>query len=251
MLKRLILLLYIILSLSASGQDSKWYFSLNMGRSIAMGAFSETPLNNLNAGFAQNGFVLTLESNYAIDDNFSLKGTVLLNSNNINREPLWTNLYNRMNRFFPVEVKNTEFISLSVDPWLTNSVLAGPDYTFTFNNIKLDFYALGGLSVIYLPQSKLIYQNPANNWIYIHRNTNSKDYNYGFSTGTSLRYPVSERFDFRFGVSYFYTKCTENFEEVRITKSESTTVLEQLSSGSSTVPLSIVSASVGLVYYLK
>lgn len=216
-----------------------------------MGAFSDTPQNNLDVGFAQNGFALSLESNYAIDDKFSLKGAVLLNSNNINRAPLWTNLYNRMNRFFPVEVKNNEFISLNVNPWVTNSLLTGPNYTFTFNNLKWDLYALGGLSVIYLPQSKLIYQNPANNWTYIHRNTNSKDYNFGFSTGTSLRYPVSERFDFRFGVSYFYTKCNESFEEVRITKTESTTVLEQLSSGSSSVPVSVISASIGIVYYLK
>jgi hypothetical protein len=251
MFKRLEFLFFVILSLSASGQDSKWYFSLNMGKSITMGAFSETPQNNLNAGFAQNGFVLSLESNYALNENLSLKGSVLLNTNNINRLPLWTNLNNRMNRLFPVEVKDQEFISLTVNPWVTNSVLIGPDYTFIFNNLKLDFYVIGGLSVIYLPQSKLIYQNPTNNWTYINRNINSKDYNYGFSTGTSLRYPVSERFDFRIGFSYFYTKCIESFEEVRITKTESTTVLEQLSSGNSSVPVSTISASVGLVYYLK
>lgn len=242
---------FVILSLNALGQDSRWNFSLSMGKSIALGAFSENPINNLNAGFAQNGFVLSLESNYSLNEKLSLKGSVLLNTNNVNRLPLWTNLNNRMNRLFPVEVKDQEFISLTVNPWVTNSVFIGPDYTFIFNNLKLDFYAIGGLSVIYLPQTKLIYQNPANNWTYISRNTNSIDYNYGFSTGTSLRYPISERFDLRFGLSYFYTKCMESFEEVRITKTESTTVLQQLSSGSSSVPVNIISASVGLVYYLK
>lgn len=251
MFKKLIFLPVIILSLSALGQDSKWYFSLNMGKSIAMGTFAESPLNNLNAGFAQNGFVLSLESNYAVNENFSLKGTVLLNSNNINKLPLWTNLNNKMNRLFPVEVKNQELVSLSVNPWVTNSLLIGPDYTFFLNNIKLDFYALGGLSVIYLPQSNLVYQNPSNNWTYINRNTNSRDYNLGFCTGTSLRYPISERFDLRVGFNYFYTKCTEKFEEVKITKTESTTVVEQLSSSNSSVPISTISASVGLVYYLK
>ncbi len=222
-----------------------------MGRSLALGAFSENSLNNLNTGYAQNGFTLSLETNYALDENLSLKGTVFLNTNNINRLPLWSNLNNRMNRLFPVEIKDQQFISLTVNPWVTNSVLVGPDYAFIFDNSKLDFYALAGLSVIYLPQSKLLYQNPANNWVYMNRNSNSRDFNYGISTGTSLRYPISEKFDFRIGLNYFFTRGTQKFEEVKITKEETTIVLEQLNTGKSSVPVSIISASIGLVYYLK
>lgn len=237
--------------MNVSGQENKWFFSLNMGKTFPQGAFAENPLNSLNTGFAQNGFALSLESNYAINDNLSMKGTVLLNTNTINRLPLWTNLNNRMNRFFPVETKDQEFISLTVNPWVANSVLVGPDYAFIFNNLKLSFYATGGLSMVYLPQTKLIYQNPANNWMYINQNTNSVDFNLGFSTGASLRYPVSERFDFCLGFNYFNTKCTENFEELKITKAQSTTTTEQLNTGKSSVPVSVISATLGLVYYLK
>jgi hypothetical protein len=249
MVKRFLLLALVFLSLNISGQESKWFFSLNMGRSISMGAFAKD--NSQEAGFAQNGFTLSLESNYLLNENLSLKGTALLNTSNINRSSLWTNLYNHMDRLFPVEVKNREFISLLVNPWVTNSVLVGPNYSITYNSLKLDFFAIGGLSAIDLPQIKLVYQNPVNNWTYANRNINSRDFNYGFSTGTSLRCPVSERFDFRIGLSYFYTKCVEKFEEVRITKTETSTVVEQLSTSQATVPVSIFSATVGLVYYLK
>ena len=251
MRKNILLLFFTVLSFSLRGQESKWFFSLNMGETLPLGAFAEDQSAELNEGFAGNGFSLSLESNYAINYSFGLKGITLLNTNSVNRLPLWTKLVDRMNQHFPIETEDQEFLSMTINPWLNNSIMAGPEYTFTFKNIKLDFYALGGFNVVHLPRATFTYQNPGNNWIYVHHGLNSTDFSYGLMAGTALRIPMSERFDFSISVNYFQSHASGRYEELRITDNGSSFVTEQLLTGSTSVPIKLVSASLGFVYNLR
>jgi hypothetical protein len=251
MINKLLIILFLFLNLELFGQDTPWYFSLNMGKSWPIGAFSQNSTNELNTGFAQTGFSLSLESNYAVNDNFAFKGLVLLNTHSLNRLPLWNVLNQELNRTLASQTINPKFLSLNVNPWESNSLLFGPVYTFLVKNLKWDFYATGGLSLIYLPQPKLIYEDPLNTWIYINRNTTKRSYSYGFNAGSSVRFPISEKFDFRVAFNYFHAKAIQKFEEVKITTTQSSTTIQQLNTGKATVPIDALSATLGLVYYLK
>ena len=208
-------------------------------------------LDQLNTGFASNGFMLSLESNYSFNGRFSLKGMALLNTNTVNRLPLFTNLNDHLKKTISIDITDQKFLSLTENPWVTNGLLVGPAYTITFNKLKWDLYGTGGLSVIYLPAPQFIYQNPSNNWVYINRNTKPWFFTYALNAGSTLRYPVSERFDLQVGFNIFNSKATQRFEEVKITTTQTGTVIQQLNSGKATVPINIISTSVGLVYYLK
>jgi len=240
MRKNILFLFFTILSFSLAGQESKWFFSLNMGGSFP-----------IDKDFAQNGFSLSLESNYLINNNFSFKGMALLNTNPVKRLPLWNRLVTRMNEHFPIDIQDRQFLSMTVNPWLTNSLMVGPVYTFILGNAKLDFHALGGLTVVYLPRPTFTYQNPANNWIYVRHGLNSTDFSYGLLAGTALRLPMSERFDFRISVNYFQSHSIGRYEELRITKDASSTVTEQVFTGESSVPIKLIDATLGFVYYLR
>ena len=156
MTNKIFLFFLLLLSLKLSGQENQWYFSLNMGKSIPLGAFSQNSLDQLNTGFASNGFMLSLESNYSFNGRFSLKGMALLNTNTVNRLPLFTNLNDHLKKTISIDITDQKFLSLTENPWVTNGLLVGPAYTITFNKLKWDLYGTGGF-ISYLSACTSIY----------------------------------------------------------------------------------------------
>ena len=132
-----------------------------------------------------------------------------------------------------------------------NGLLAGPVYTVNINRIYWDFQLMGGLNVAYLPQQKLSYEKPADNWFYLDRNTTSTSISYGLLAGTAFRFPVTERLNLRVGFDYYRSRASVPYEQIRVSKAGETVVTEKLGSGSTTVPIEMISASVGFVYYLN
>jgi len=250
MKKNLVLLFFLGLSSGLFGQSDNWFFSLNLGGSWPVGAFAKNT-SSLNSGFAQQGFSLSIDANYPLDDRFSLKGMVLLNNNPVNRYWQLNQLVNRMTQFIPVSAQDQQYVSLNVNPWVTNGLLVGPNYTFTFDKFLLDFQVLAGLDVAYLPQQKLLYQNPANNWLYIHQNLNTVSFSYGLLGGTAIRFPVSDKIYLRLGIDFYYSRALLKFQDIQVTKEGATTVIDQLNRGKYALPIENISGTIGLVYYLN
>lgn len=251
MKKIYLFLFYFVLSFSLSGQTDEWFFSLNLGGSWPLGAFAKNTSTDQNGGFAGKGFSLSLDANRPVSDNLAFKGMALLNNNPVNRNWMVTNLVSRMSQYFPFDSKDQQFLSMTVNPWVSNGLLIGTVYTITFDKFLWDIQALGGLNVAYLPQEKLLYQNPANNWIYLHRNTNSVSFSYGLLAGTALRFPISEKVYLRVGFDYYNSRATINYEEQKVTKDESAIHVDQLGAGKSVVPIETISGTIGFVYYLN
>jgi hypothetical protein len=251
MKNNLLLLLCLGLSSSLFGQSDNWYFSLNMGGSWPIGTFAGNTATDPNAGFASTGFSLSLDANYPLNDNHALKGMALLNNNPVNRYWQLTQLVSRMTKFFPISTQDQQYLSMTVNPWVYNGLLFGPVYTIPFDKILWDFQALGGLNVAYLPQQKLLYQNPANNWLYIHHNLNSVNVSYGLLAGTAVRFPVSDKIYLRLGIDFYYSRASLRYEELRVTKDATTTITEHLSAGNYSVPIENISGTIGLVYFLN
>jgi hypothetical protein len=252
MKKITILFVFIVLSITLYAQSDNWYFSFSMGGSWPLGTFVKTDINNQQSGFAKNGFALLLDATYPVNNHWGMKGMVLLSTNPLDRSWLGTKLEKRMNAV-PIIVADAdrEFLSLNVNSWMWNGLLAGPVYTINLDRIYWDFQLLGGLNVAYLPQQKLIYEKPANNWYYLDRNTSTTSFSYGLLAGTAFRFPVTNRLNLRVGVDYYRSRANVSYEQIRVSKQGETVVTEQLGKGSASVPIEMISGNIGFVYYLN
>lgn len=248
-----VLFICVLFSVSAFSQSDNWYFSFSMGGSLPMGTFKQTDLNTQESGYAKNGFTLLLDATYPLNDHWGLKGMALMSTNPVDRSGLGTKLETRMQAFYPViEETDRQFLSLRVNSWMWNALLVGPVYTISFDRIYWDLQILGGMNVTYLPQQKLLYEKPTNNWFYLDRNTTTTNVSVGLLAGTAVRFPVTDRINLRVGIEYYRSKATVPYEQIRVTRlgtTEQTTV--KLDDGSVSVPIEMLSATVGFVYYLN
>ena len=217
-----------------------------------MGTFLKTDIDNKESGYAKNGFALLLDATYPLSNHWGLRGMALMSTNPVDRNWLGTKLETRMRAFYPViQDADRQFLSLRANSWMWNALLAGPVYTINFDRIYLDFQVLGGMNVAYLPQQKLLYEKPANNWFYLDRNTSTTNVSYGLLAGTAFRFPITDRINLRVGIDYYRSKARIQYEQIRVTNQGATTLTEPLANGNSIVPIEIFSASVGFVYYLN
>lgn len=252
MKKIIVAFVFIVLSISVYSQSDNWYFSFSMGGSKPMGTFSEADISNKESGYAKNGFAILLDATYPLSDHWGLKGMVLMNTNPLDRSWLGTKLETRMNAAsISVADADREFLSLRVNSWMLNALLAGPVYTINFGRIFWDFQLLAGMNMAYLPQQKLLYEKPANNWFYLDKNTSTTNVSYGLQAGTAFRFPVSDRINLRVGVDYYRSKANVRYEQIKVSKQGETVVTEKLGGGNTNIPIATISGSIGFVYYLN
>ncbi len=246
------LFVFIVLSISVYSQSVDWYFSFSMGGSRPVGTFLKTDIDNSESGYAKNGFALMLDAVYPLSNHWGLKGMALMSTNPVDRNWLGTKLETRMQTFYPViEEADRQYLSLRANSWMWNALLAGPVYTINFDRIYWDFQVLVGMNVAYLPQQKLLYEKPANNWFYLDRNTSTINVSYGLLAGTAIRFPVTDRINLRVGIDYYCSKARVQYEQIRVTKEVSSDTTEKLGNGSADIPIEMISATVGFVYYLN
>jgi hypothetical protein len=243
--------LLIVLAISSFAQSDNWFLSFSMGGSWPLENFKQASIDNSSSGYALKGFHLMLDATYPLSDHWGLKGGVMLNTSPVDRNGLGAKLESRLN---PVGITiadaDRQFLSLKSNSWMWNALLTGPVYTFNFNRIYWDFQLLGGMNVTYLPQQKLLYEKPANNWYYVDRNTNNMNVSYGILAGTALRFPISNRLNFKIAFDYYASRAIIKFEQIKVTKQGETLLTEKLKQGSASVPMSVITGSVGFVYYL-
>jgi hypothetical protein len=252
MKKTAVLFAFIVYSISTYAQSDNWYFSFSMGGSLPVETFKQTSIDDDASGYARNGFNILLDATYPVSDHWGFKGSAMINTNPVDRNWLGTKLESRMNpAVAPQTDADRDFLSLNVNAWMWNALLAGPVYTFNFNRIYLDFQLLGGMNVAYLPQQKLLYKQPANNWYFLDRNTNNTNVSVGILAGTALRFPISDRVNFKIAVDYYQSKALIQYEQIKVTKQGETVLTEKLGKGSSSVPIRSISGSFGFVYYLN
>jgi hypothetical protein len=251
MKKIVISFVFVVLSISVFSQTDKWYFSISMGQSWPLGSFSKNDISNPKSGYAKKGFGLLLDATYPLNEHWGMKGVVMLNNNQIDRIKLGTMLEARMNAV-SISVNGTDknFLSSQVNSWVSNAMLFGPVYTINFEHSYWDFQVLGGMNVAYLPQQKLLYEKPSNNWYYMDRNTSSVNVAFSMMACTALRFPLSDRINLKVGVDYSLSKASIKYEQIRVTKQGETVLTEILGNGKSVIPIELLSAKIGFVYYL-
>ena len=251
MKKTVVLLVFIVLTISCYSQSDNWYFSFSMAGSWPVGNFSQTnpnPMNNT-SGFAQKGFSLLLDATYPLNTKWGLKGLALFNTNSIDNNKLENMLVNRV----PIlpEVPNPSYFSAATNPWMSNALLVGPVYTLNFGRAYWDFQVLGGINAAFLPQQKLQYNNPADQWFYLDKNSNSTAVSWGVLAGTALRFPVSVRLNLKVGINYYRSSANLQYQQVQMSEQASPVMSQTLGSGSNTILIQMITGTIGFVYYLN
>jgi hypothetical protein len=246
----LLLIVFLFLSAHLTAQPENWYFSMTMGGSWPVGSFAETNPTSSGAGFALKGFALNLDATYPLSPNWGLKGMVMLNNNPVDRNGMGTMMENRMKKLVPFTEAQRDNLTLTVDSWVSNSIVFGPVFTINFDQVAWDFQAMAGMNISYLPNQKLLFKTADNNWEYLQRNTNSVNISYDLLAGTAVRLKVTDKIHLKVGMDFQHSRSKTNFEELKTTNQNSTTTTEQLNSGSNSVSKQVVIASAGFVYYL-
>ena len=251
MKKTAFLLVLIALTVTCYSQTDNWYFSFSMAGSQPLGSFSQASLNPVNntSGFAQKGFSLLLDATYPLNTHWGFKGLVLINTSSLNNNNLDSMLVHRVPVSQLTEIPAKSYYSFTTNSWTTYALLVGPVYTLTLGRAFLDFQLQGGVNVTYLPQQKLQYNNPADQWLYLDKNSNSTAVTLGVLAGTAFRFPVTPRINLKVGLDYFRSGANLQYQQVRIY--EPTGVSTPLGSGSNTIPIQMITGTIGLVYYLN
>ncbi len=241
---------FLFLSFQVTAQPDNWYFSINMGGCWPTGSFANANPANADAGFALRGFALNLDATYPLSSNWGLKGMVMLNSNPIDRNGLGTMMEKRMKNQVPFTETERPNLALTVNSWMSNSMVFGPVFTLNFDRIAWDFQVMVGLNVTYLPNQNLLFTNTTKNWEYLQRNTNPVNLSLDLLAGTALRFKVTEKVQLKVALDYQHSKATNKYEELKTTKVNSTITIDHLNSGSNIIPKEVVVGTVGFVYYL-
>lgn len=243
-------LFFLILSARVGAQPETWYFSFTMGGCLPVGSFAGNDPAKADAGFAKSGFALQLEATYPVSEHWGLKGMVMLNNNPVDRNGLGAMMESRMKKLVPFTEAERNNLTLTVDSWMSNSMVFGPVYSLNFDRFAWDFQAMAGLNVTYLPGQKLLFENSAANWEYLQRSTNNVHLSYDLLGGTALRMKATEKIHLKVALDYHYSRSRSDFEELKTTKQNSTITTVRLNSGSTLVPKAVVTGTVGFVYYL-
>ena len=251
MKKTAVLLVLILFTISVYSQTDNWYFSFSMAGSWPVGSFSQSnpnPVNNT-SGFAQRGFSLLLDATYPLNAKWGLKGLALFNTNSIDNNKLENMLVNRVPTL--PEVPNPSYFSAAANPWMSNALLVGPVYTLNYGRVYLDFQVLGGINATFLPQQKLQYNNPADQWFYLDKNSNSTAVSWGVLAGTAVRFPISVRLNLKVGVNYYMSSAVLQYQQVQLSELTGPVMSQTLGSGSSTIPIQLITGTIGFVYYFN
>ncbi|HWS00048.1 MAG TPA: hypothetical protein VN249_05490 [Prolixibacteraceae bacterium] len=246
----LLALVLLLLSGNLSAQPDNWYFSLSMGGCWPVSSFGDTNPENEDAGFALKGFALNLDATYPLNTHWALKGMVMLNSNPVDRNGMGTMMENRMKQQVPFTEEERDNLTLTVNSWMSNSMLFGPVFTVYINKLSWDFHAMTGMNVTYLPNQKLLYKHSSGSWEYLQHNTNTTNVSMDFLAGTAFRFGVTEKVQLKLAFDCQFSRSNTKYEEIKTTKTNEVITTEILNSGNTLVPKQVVMASIGFVYYL-
>lgn len=246
----LLAIVFILMSFQLSAQPDNWYFSLTMGGCWPVRSFAKIDPAVNDAGFAKNGFALNLDATYPLSNHWGLKGMVSLNTNPVNRNGMGTMMEDRMKKQITFTETQRDYLSLTVNSWLTNSMLFGPVFTINFDNFAWDFQAMVGMNVSYLPNQQLLLKDPTKTWEYLQHNTNNINLSMAYLAGTSLRFKVLEKLQLKVGADYQHSQSKNIWEEIKSTKNGNSVINEQLNSGKTIVAKDVLIGTIGFVYYL-
>lgn len=243
-------ILLLFLTLTASAQPESWYLSISMGGCLPMGSFANANPTSGDNGFATRGFAFNLDATYPLSSHWGIKGLVMLTSNPVDRNGMGTLMESRMKKQVSFSEAERNYLTLSVNSWMSNSILLGPVYSLNFDKFAIDLQVMAGMHVAYLPNQNLLFSNTNNDWDYQQRNTNPLNISLDLLAGSAVRFPITDKIHLKVAVDYQTTRIKNNYEELRMNYLGTSYSVDHLGTGSNNVTKDVLTGTVGFVFYL-
>jgi len=258
MKKCFILLILALSSITTFAQQYKFQGSLTMSGAWPMGKFGSEDINDPKAGFADNGFMLDIETAYYLNHRFSFAGMIFFGTNQVNSGVVGQKLEARVNAIDGIPenaFSDPNNIIFNVNYWLYGGLMAGPRYSLPISNLFLDFKALAGFNVTYLPEQNFFAEIRNDQDVLTEKfgtqSTGYSEITFSALAGTDLRIPVRENISLKLSVNYFYSEVKMTFEDLHIDNPGINAQIISLKKETSMIPVSTLNTGIGLVYYFN
>ncbi|MCX6228461.1 MAG: hypothetical protein NTV75_04690 [Bacteroidia bacterium] len=249
MKKYLLILGFISCCSLSQAQYNNWYFSFSMGGSWPKSTYANSLASDKSSGYAEKGFSLVIDATFPLNDHWGLKGMTLINTNTVDNDGMQKLLTARVPSV--ISANDPSKFSYTSNPWMWNALLGGPVYTLNLGRFYWDLQLLGGLNLTYLPQQKLQYNDPANKWYYSDTNSTSMNSSFGILAGTAFRFPISQQLNLKLGFDYYRSDAKVSYQQTRTSQQADGVNTEVLAKGSYSIPLRMITGTIGFVYYLN
>lgn len=207
MLKSLLLSVVICIALFSRGQalnssdktpkdpyKKRGFIGVNLGLSVPTGKFSNDTEDDIDNGFAQNGFHINyLDFGYKVTKSLAIKAAYFNNANEID----FAQLRRSRSRF-----SGRNYISASGSNYEVNGLLIGVSAIKSHKDFDLGINFLMGLSNIHIPFIELGYRDSVTNAEIKERFKPVSKFSTGFSVGVDLRIHLNEHLDFTSSLKY-------------------------------------------------
>ena len=195
--------IFFLFLITTACYAQKSFMSLTMGLSVPVGSFSDTA-DIYSDGFAGSNFVINFDGAYFLMPVIGVGGTFSFGSSYGGGESLENALYDDI-------IENFSILTVPADPdfdsgkWNYVNLMVGPQISIPLNNINIDFKALGGLSIIFVPSRDISIQLDNGEF---QSSTHGDEFNFGYIIGTGVRFGVGRGTGIRLALDYYHSKPT-------------------------------------------
>ncbi|NJO00614.1 MAG: hypothetical protein HC880_02040 [Bacteroidia bacterium] len=185
-MKRFILL-YLILNSGisfAQEETEKFYLGFSYGRSFSVGNFADTDIENVDAGFAENGQKIELFGGVPLDDKITVVAVFRYQSFDTDVDALVNELKE--------ENPGGEFIG-SADEWQTYYAMVGLSYGIKLTK-KLKFSPRFALGPLFAKNPEITINNPNGTFTQSYSRSSETGFGLGYEIGFGLRNDFGKRF---------------------------------------------------------
>jgi opacity protein-like surface antigen len=188
------------------------FLGLSFGAVLPQGLFAQKVYENEQSGYANTGFLFTLDGAIFPDDYLGIGATFSYGSNNIEKNQFRDDLISDILTRYP---RITEFdYSLIYDfgVWRYLNLHVGPNITFAAGKFNFDIRGLAGLSVVWLPDLD-IQINHQDEEIFSRRTDQKGASTLGYTAGGGIRYAMKSGYVIRINTDYSNCKPTFDVSE--------------------------------------
>lgn len=203
-MKKLLIALYILVSVSLFAQSNRQYVSISGGPAFPLNDFSKAELTDSTSGFAKTGLNLKLVYSYKITHNFGLQAQFIFNSNNIDIQAIKLEAIKL--------IPNYSFSIESSQAWNSGGVYLSPFLRFPITeNFTWEVKGAIGFTGAYSPQFIIRGSNLTKPEKTEYYRNSGKAFGLGVGGGTSLLYQLRK---YKICLNFDYLYSNLNFKEV-------------------------------------
>jgi hypothetical protein len=233
-------------ALQLYSQDES-YLGISVGTAFPQGQFSEKNFSNPEAGYANNGFIVTFDGAIFPDYYLGIGATISYVSNSPDKNLYKADLISDVMERYPELADFEDNMVFDFGAWRYLNFHVGPTVTIAAGQFNFDVRALAGLSMVWPPNLDLQI-NSQEDEIFSSKTNPGAISTIGFTIGGGIRYAMKSGYVIR--INSDYTNCKpaiEIFENVM----ESFQTGQEMESRKIEKPIKNIQLGIGIAYNFK